>query len=219
MGLIVGQRHIRDIFDCRACRRASDALLFAVEGGASAVAVDVYFEDGGVVDDAVDSGERHRGVGEDTAPFTEPHIGSDQDGAAFVARADQFEQHRCFRLILGDIGQVVKNQKMVAIEAGDCSLQCQFAPRDLEFLHQVGCAREQHAPAIFHQSEADLAASLDAELAAGGVPDLAILRARFAPDPANLPDIVVPLTPLVAYDALLDNSFSKSISLHAGQAA
>jgi transposase InsO family protein len=67
--------------------------------------------------------------------------------------------------------------------------------------------------------EADLAASLDAELAAGGVPDLAILRARFAPDPANLPDIVVPLTPLVAYNALLDNSFSKLISLHAGQGA
>jgi hypothetical protein len=29
------------------------------------------------------------------------------------------------------------------------------------------------------------------------------LRARFAPDPAALPDIVVHLTPLIAYEALL----------------
>jgi hypothetical protein len=43
--------------------------------------------------------------------------------------------------------------------------------------------------------EADLAASLDAELAAGGVPDLAILCAHFAPDPESLPDIIVKLTP------------------------
>jgi hypothetical protein len=49
--------------------------------------------------------------------------------------------------------------------------------------------------------EADLATSLKADLAAGRVPDLAILRAQFAPDPASLPDIVVPLAPLLAYDA------------------
>jgi hypothetical protein len=32
---------------------------------------------------------------------------------------------------------------------------------------------------------------------------MAVLRARFAPDPARLPDVVVHLTPLVAYEALL----------------
>ena len=37
---------------------------FLVQGCASAVAVDVDFEDGGVVNDAVDGGERHREVRE-----------------------------------------------------------------------------------------------------------------------------------------------------------
>jgi hypothetical protein len=32
---------------------------------------------------------------------------------------------------------------------------------------------------------------------------MAALRERFAPDPAALPEIVIHLTPLVAYEALL----------------
>ena len=44
---------------------------------------------------------------------------------------------------------------------------------------------------------------LTADLAAGQLPDLATLRARFAPDPAGLPEIVVHLTPLADYDELL----------------
>ena len=49
--------------------------------------------------------------------------------------------------------------------------------------------------------EAELAT---ADLAAGAMPDMAVLRARFAPDPAQLPDVVVHLTPLAAYEALLE---------------
>jgi hypothetical protein len=51
--------------------------------------------------------------------------------------------------------------------------------------------------------EADLATLLAADLAAAQLPDLAALRARFAPDPAILPEVVVHLTPLIAYDTLL----------------
>ena len=51
--------------------------------------------------------------------------------------------------------------------------------------------------------EAELAVLLAADLAAAQLPDIAILRARFAPDPATLPEIVVQLTPLLAYEALL----------------
>ena len=51
--------------------------------------------------------------------------------------------------------------------------------------------------------EAELADVLDADLAAGRLPDIAVLRERFAPDPAALPEVVVQLTPLSAYDALL----------------
>ena len=42
-----------------------------------------------------------------------------------------------------------------------------------------------------------------ANLEAAQLPDIAALRAHFAPDPAAVPDVVVHLTPLIAYDALL----------------
>ena len=51
--------------------------------------------------------------------------------------------------------------------------------------------------------ETDLALLLTADLAATRLPDIAVLRARFAPDPASLPEVVVYLTPLIAYEALL----------------
>ena len=51
--------------------------------------------------------------------------------------------------------------------------------------------------------EVDLAAQLTADLAAVRLPDIIALRTRFAPDPASLPEVVVHLTPLSAYEALL----------------
>jgi hypothetical protein len=52
--------------------------------------------------------------------------------------------------------------------------------------------------------EAELAELLDADRAAGQLPDIAGLRTRFAPDPASLPDIHVQIVPLAAYQDLLD---------------
>ncbi len=52
-------------------------------------------------------------------------------------------------------------------------------------------------------ARAELADELAACLEARQLPDLAALRARFAPDPAALPDIVVELVPLDAYEALI----------------
>jgi hypothetical protein len=51
--------------------------------------------------------------------------------------------------------------------------------------------------------EAELAACLAADLADARLPDLAALRARFAPDPAHLPNVTVILAPLTDYDTLL----------------
>ncbi len=67
---------------------------------------------------------------------------------------------------------------------------CRLMVNLLALAHERGC-------------EAELAMLLTADLAAGQLPDLAALRARFAPDPAGLPEIVVHLTPLVDYDQLL----------------
>jgi transposase InsO family protein len=50
--------------------------------------------------------------------------------------------------------------------------------------------------------EAELADAIDADLDAGGLPDLAFLRERFKPDQAAIPDVAVALVPLSAYDEL-----------------
>jgi len=51
--------------------------------------------------------------------------------------------------------------------------------------------------------EADLAAALTQQLLEGGVPDLAILRARFAPSVTCLPVVAVNLPSITSYDVLL----------------
>ena len=50
--------------------------------------------------------------------------------------------------------------------------------------------------------EAELAEVIDAELDAGRLPDLALLRERFGPSPASVPVIDVKLVALNAYDEL-----------------
>jgi hypothetical protein len=67
----------------------------------------------------------------------------------------------------------------------------------LALAHERGC-------------EAELATILATDLAAGRLPDMAALRERFAPDPAALPEIVVHLTPLIAYEALLGSGIGEA---------
>ena len=50
--------------------------------------------------------------------------------------------------------------------------------------------------------EGELAATIDAELDAGKLPDLDALARRFAPDSAAIPDIIVELAPRHLYDEL-----------------
>jgi hypothetical protein len=50
--------------------------------------------------------------------------------------------------------------------------------------------------------EAELAHAIDADLAAGDVPDLDRLSDRFKPDRAVIPHVAVELVPLSAYDEL-----------------
>ena len=55
-----------------------------------------------------------------------------------------------------------------------------------------------------HGCEAELAAVLANDLAANQLPDMALLREQFAPDPAVLPEVSVILAPLTDYEDLLD---------------
>lgn len=70
---------------------------------------------------------------------------------------------------------------------------CRIMVDLLALAHERGC-------------EAELAEALAATLHAKDLPDVGVLRARFAPDPAKLPTVVVTLAPLQSYAALLDDS-------------
>jgi hypothetical protein len=71
---------------------------------------------------------------------------------------------------------------------------CRLMVNLLDLAHERGC-------------EAELATLLAADLASGQLPDIAALRARFAADPAALPEVVVHLAPLSDYEALLGDPF------------
>ncbi len=67
---------------------------------------------------------------------------------------------------------------------------CRIMVELLALAHERGC-------------EADLAAALAEQLDDGGVPELAPLRARFAPTPTRLPVVAVNLPSMASYDTLL----------------
>ena len=76
------------------------------------------------------------------------------------------------------------------LEARGARVACRTMVELLALAHERGC-------------EADLAAALTAQLDAGGVPDLASLRARFAPTVTRLPTVAVRLPSIASYDRLL----------------
>lgn len=70
---------------------------------------------------------------------------------------------------------------------------CRTMVELLALAHERGCERE-------------LADELAAALNARQLPNMAALRARFAPDPATLPNVVVRLAGLDAYEALIETA-------------
>lgn len=70
---------------------------------------------------------------------------------------------------------------------------CRIMVDLLALAHERGC-------------EAELADALTAGLNAKELPDMAALRVRFSPDPAQAPTVVVTLPPLHSYEALIDDS-------------
>jgi transposase InsO family protein len=74
---------------------------------------------------------------------------------------------------------------------------CRLMVDLLALAHERGC-------------EAELATVLAGDLQARRLPEMTALRQRFAPDPTALPEVVVHLTPLIAYDALLGNDMGEA---------
>ena len=73
---------------------------------------------------------------------------------------------------------------------------------------RVACRTMVDLLALAHERacEAELAEILTSVLTAGGLPEMAALRRRFAPDPAALPVVTVELVPLAVYDVLLSGA-------------
>lgn len=67
---------------------------------------------------------------------------------------------------------------------------CRTMVELLGLAHERGC-------------ESELAGELTVCLDSHRLPDMTILRARFAPDPAQMPNVVVQLAPLTAYECLI----------------
>jgi hypothetical protein len=80
------------------------------------------------------------------------------------------------------------------IAAGPPRAACRAMVGLLALAHEQSC-------------EAELAAELEAILTAGGMPDFATLRARFARHQSELPSVAVVLPALAMYDALLGADF------------
>ena len=76
----------------------------------------------------------------------------------------------------------------MCVEIGD-KRACKVTVELLALAHDRAC-------------EAELAQMIDGDLDGGRLPDLAVLRGRFAPNPASVPMIEVELVPLSAYDEL-----------------
>src|ERR1700756_892797 len=74
-GFDVAER--QSTLDCRV-RWWPTGTALAVECGAASIALDIHFEDGGVMDEAVDGCQRHSLVWKHLAPFAERLIGGDQ---------------------------------------------------------------------------------------------------------------------------------------------
>jgi len=72
-------------------------------------------------------------------------------------------------------------------------MTCRITVELLALAHERGC-------------EAELAQVVEADLDAGRLPDLAALRARFAPDAAALPAVIIRNPTLSAYEALATSS-------------
>ena len=89
-----------------------------------------------------------------------------------------------------------------------------------------GCKVTVELLALAHDRacEAELAQMIDADLDAGRLPDLAVLRERFGPAPESVPLIEVDLVPLNVYDELaavyaVEPAFSLVVSKTRGMEA
>jgi len=84
---------------------------------------------------AVDSRQGHGRIRNDPVPLSKWLVGRDHEGALLVSRRDVLEEHACFRLILGDISQIVEDQQAELVQFCDGGLELQVPPCNLQLLN------------------------------------------------------------------------------------
>ncbi|MGY2933024.1 hypothetical protein ACVWZ6_002626 [Bradyrhizobium sp. GM6.1] len=72
-----------------------------------------------------------------------------------VASADELEHHAGLGLVLGDVGKIIADQEVEAIEAANGGLEIELTPRHLELLDEIGGAGEEDAPSVLDKGQAD----------------------------------------------------------------
>ena len=83
-------------------------------------------------------------------------IGSgDQEGSPLVPGTDELKEDAGFGLVFGDVGEVIEDQEVVFVELGNGSFESELATGNLQSLNEICGAGEQHAPAVFDESEAE----------------------------------------------------------------
>ena len=72
-----------------------------------------------------------------------------------VSCRDQLEEHACFRLVLGDVGEIIEDEQVVLVEFVDGGFELQFPAGNLELLHEIGGPGEQDPLSVLDQRKAD----------------------------------------------------------------
>ena len=108
-----------------------------------------------MVNEAIHRGQGHCGIGENFIPIAERLVGGDQHRSPFIAGADELEQHAGLRLIFADVGEVIEDQQVEAINTINRSFEREFAPSDLQLLHEICRASEENAPPVLDKGKPD----------------------------------------------------------------
>src|ERR1700712_891915 len=109
------------------------------------------------MNEAVYGGDGHTRVRKHVIPAREWLIGRDEKTFSFISLGYQLEQQAGFSLVLPDVGQVVQDNQIEAIEFGECRRQLQALSRYLKLLHQFAGARAQDPIARVDQGVSDSA--------------------------------------------------------------
>jgi len=103
----------------RGIGRDASWLRAAFHGGAPTKALDIHFDDDGVMHEAIDGGHGHGWIWEDRIPGAKWLIGGDQERPSLVARRDKFEEHAGLCLALLDVGNVIEDEQVIFVEPLD----------------------------------------------------------------------------------------------------